>query len=92
MKALLEHLQFRTQRRQKMSELDFELPPLFGIQSDINRTMDNMVRAKIESMPADKVKALILDLVGKNTISGLAEPLGVEALVAQQLRATLESL
>ncbi len=62
----------------------------FDLEVAISAATNKAVRAKIESMPSDEVKALILDLIDKGAIFGLAGPLGVEAQIEQQLLASLD--
>lgn len=71
---------------------EIPLPPLHGILEDIDRAADQMVAQRIADMPAERVKQLVLDRLAVGALTGLSEPLGIEAQIAQVLRASLDGL
>lgn len=71
---------------------NLEMSPLFGMTRLIEQAQSALTLRAVESMPAEEVKQLVLDLLAKGRLTGLSEPIGVEERIASGLRESLAAL
>lgn len=69
---------------------ELNLPPLLSVNLLVSDVRDAMVRAEIEKIPADELKAMLVSRPGVGFMLG--DLLGVDRKIEQALRASLESL